>query len=208
MHGVRTICFHTMTVTNRDGQLELFDLSGHPATKPRQPSLGRFMLQIRQDQLVVAGIAGLVGLTIVFALGVERGKQLVRAERVLLAREEPLPVSEPAADKPAAKIVKPATAAPTVSVKPSAPSKLAASTKPATLVSQASRYAIQVVSYRQLQLAKRELDRLQAKGERAFLVTRNGLTVLCVGPFPTKDHAKEKLVQLQSRYQGCFLKII
>ena len=191
-----------MTVTNRDGQLELFDLSGHPAEKPRQPSLGRFMWQIRQDQLVVASIAGLIGLTIVFALGVERGKQLVRSEHTLLAREEPLPVSVPA------NIVKPATAAPTVSVKPSAPSKLAASTKPAMPVSRTSRYAIQVVSYRQLPLAKRELDRLQAKGERAIRVTRNGFTVLCVGPFPTKEHAKEKLVQLQSRYQGCFLKTI
>lgn len=204
-----------MTVTNRDGQLELFDLSGHPAAKPRPPSLGRLILQIRQDQLVVAGIAGVVGLTIVFALGVERGKQLVRSERVLLAREQPLSMSAPVADgpktsadqaakpaAPAAKTAKAATSTPTAPVKPSAPSKLAAST------SQASRYAIQVVSYRQPQLAKRELDRLQAKGERAFLVMRKGFTVLCVGPFPSKDNAKEKLVQLKDRYQGCFLKTL
>ena len=201
-----------MTATNRDGQLELFDLSGHPAAKPRQPSLGRFMLQIRQDQLVVAGIASLVGLTIVFALGVERGKQLVRSERVLLAREQTLPVSAPAADsrkaaetpvnKPAAKSAASATVSPATPVKPSTPSKLAASTSPV------SRYAVQVVSYRQPHLAKRELDRLQAKGERAFLVTRNELTVLCVGPFKTKNNAKEKLVQLKSQYQGCFLKTI
>ena len=186
-----------MTVTNHDGQLELFDLSGHPAAKLRPPSLGRLVLQIRQDQLVVASIAGLVGLTIVFALGVERGKQLVRSERVLLAREQPLPMSASAA-----KTAKPPTPAPTAPVKPSAPSRLAGST------SQASRYAIQVVSYRQPQLAKRELDRLQATGERAFLVTRKGFTVLCVGPFPSKDNAKEKLVQLTPRYQGCFLKTL
>jgi cell division septation protein DedD len=65
-----------------------------------------------------------------------------------------------------------------------------------------------VVTYRQPQLAKRELERLQAKGERAFLMSRKGLTVLCVGPFPSKDNAKEKLVQLKDRYQGCFLKTL
>jgi len=207
-----------MTVTNRDGQLELFDLSGHPTVKPRQPSLGRFVWQIRQDQLVIAGIAGLVGFTIVFALGVERGKQLVRSERVLLAREQPLPVSAPAADsrkisetpadKPAAKMAAPAAAAPTVPAKLSVSKKLAAAASPVTSGSPASRYAIQVVSYRQPHLAKRELDRLQAVGERAFLMTRNGFTVLSVGPFPSKDNAKEKLVQLKPRYQGCFLKTI
>jgi cell division septation protein DedD len=139
----------------------------------------------------------------------------VRSERVLLAREQLLSMSAPAADgreistdqeakpaAPTAKTTKPTPSAPTAPVKPSTPSKLAASTSPA------SRYAIQVVSYRQPQLAKRELDRLQAKGERAFLVTRKGFTVLCVGPFPSKDNAKEKLVQLKDRYQGCFLKTL
>ena len=185
-----------MTVRTPDGQLELFDLSGHPTTKPRPPSLGRFVLQIRQDQLVVAGIAGLVGLTMVFALGVERGKQLVRSERVVLAREEPQPPSKPAS----AKTATPEPSAAPAPVKPTPPSKVAAS-KPGV-----SRYAIQVVSYRQPRLAKRELDRLQAKGERAFLVTRKGFTVLCVGPFPSKDNAIQKLVQLKDRYQDCFLK--
>jgi len=194
-----------MTVRTPDGQLELFDLTGHPTVKPRPPSLGRLVLQIRQDQLVVAGIAGLVGFTIVFALGVERGKQLVRSERVLLAREQPPAPSGSATAIPAtptAATVKPATAAPPAPVKPSAPKTRVASASPA------SRYAIQVVSYRQPRLAKRELDRLQAKGERAFLVTRKGFTVLCVGPFPSKNNAKDKLAQLKDRYQGCFVKTL
>ena len=193
----------SMTVRTPDGQLELFDLSGHPTVKPRPPSLGRLILQIRQDQLVVAGIAGLVGLTIVFALGVERGKQLVRAERVLLAREQPPQPSAQTDVKPAASTTK--TVNPTPSAAP-APVKPSASKRRVASVSPTSRYAIQVVSYRQPQLAKRELDRLHAKGERAFLVTRKGFTVLCVGPFPSKDNAKDKLAQLKDRYQGCFVK--
>ena len=205
-----------MTVTNHEGQLELFDLSGHPTTRPRQPSLGRLVLQIRQDQLVVASIAGLVGLTVVFAFGVERGKQLVRSERVLLARQQhpqQLDASAPTGrvvsesgtaktPTPSADSTKQVPAATPSSVKPTAPSKLAAP------IPGGSRYAIQVVSYRQLQLAKREMDRLHATGERAFLVSRKGLTVLCVGPFPAKDNAKEKLVQLKDRYPGCFLRTL
>ena len=102
---------------------------------------------------------------------------------------------------PSAKTTKPSPAAAPAPSKPATQRKLAAS-------SGASRYAIQVVSYRQPLLAKRELDRLQAKGERAFLVSRKGFTVLCVGPFPSKHNAKEKLVQLKDRYQGCFLKTL
>ena len=71
-----------------------------------------------------------------------------------------------------------------------------------------SHYAVQVVSYRQPQLAKRELNRLQGLGERAFLMLRGGYAVLYVGPFPSKEHALEKLVGLKTRYQGCFLKVL
>ena len=194
-----------MTVSSPDGQLELFDLSDQPTAKPRHTTLGRLVLQIRQDQLMVAGIAGLVGLTIVFALGVERGKQIVRSERVLLARQQaPQPQTVvPAPSPSSAKTTKPAQATSPAPVKPKTPVKLAAPS-----ATSRSRYAVQVVTYRQPQLAKRELDRLQAKGERAFLMSRKGLTVLCVGPFPSKDNAQEKLVQLKDRYQGCFLKTL
>ena len=192
-----------MTVSSPDGQLELFDLSGQPTAKPRHTTLGRLVLQIRQDQLMVAGIAGLVGLTVVFALGVERGKQLVRSEAVLLARQQ-APKPQVVVPTPSsAKTTQPVTAAPATPVKPKTPVKLV--TPPAM---SGSRYAVQVVTYRQPQLAKRELERLQAKGERAFLVNRQGLTTLYVGPFPSKDNAKEKLVQLKDRYQGCFLKTL
>ena len=131
-----------MTTSNPEGhQLELFDLSGHPTTRPRQPSLGRLVLQIRQDQAVVASIAGLVGLTVVFALGVERGKQLVRSERVLLARQQSQPLetsapigrtlSETVAARtptPSVNTMKLAPASTPPSVKPTAPSQLAATT--------------------------------------------------------------------------------
>ena len=86
-------------------------------------------------------------------------------------------------------------------VKPKAtPTKLAADAP--------SRFAVQVMTARQMQLAKAELGRLQARGEKAFLVTRDGHTKVCVGPFVSKMNAVEKLTQLKMRYQDCFVRTL
>jgi cell division septation protein DedD len=59
-----------------------------------------------------------------------------------------------------------------------------------------------------MQLARRELQRLQERGERAFLVNRGQYTMVYVGPFGSRDNAREKLPQLRSRYQDCFVKTL
>jgi len=193
-------------------QLELFDLSVQPRAKVRQHTLGRLWLSVRYDQLVLAGIAGLIGVTVVFACGVERGKQLVRVERLLLVPQETKTAQvqpRPAASavnvfsSPAAASVR--TPAANSQPVPASTPKKSEPSKPAMVK---SHYAVQVVSYRQPQLAKHELNRLQGLGERAFLMLRGGYAVLYVGPFPSKEHALEKLVGLKTRYQGCFLKVL
>jgi cell division septation protein DedD len=63
-----------------------------------------------------------------------------------------------------------------------------------------------VVSYSQPQLAKQELERLTQRGEPAFLMETNQLTILCVGPFATREHAKAKLTNLRPRYRDCFVR--
>jgi cell division septation protein DedD len=65
---------------------------------------------------------------------------------------------------------------------------------------------VQVVSYTQAQRAKQELDRLHSNGEPAFLIMRNGYTVVFVGPFPSKDDALGKISGLRNRYRDCFVK--
>ena len=64
--------------TSPENQLELFDGGYQPIRPPHREVLGRFLLQLRHDQLVLAGIAGLIGLTVVFACGVERGLFILR----------------------------------------------------------------------------------------------------------------------------------
>jgi len=140
-------------------------------------------------------------MTVVFAWGVERGKQLARLERPLLrphqfdpanalraAKQDPpseAPVEKPDAVKPA-----PASPAQTAPPEDSGP----------------SRYAVQVVTYSRPQLAKSELDRLQQSGEEAFVQERQGRTVLYVGPFANIALAREKRASLKGRYQDCFVR--
>lgn len=216
-----------MSPAHDGGQLELFDVQANVSRRPRREALGRMWLQVRDDQLILGGIGGLIGLAVIFACGVERGKQLVRHERALLIREgaaeQPAPpdgnsVARSAsgrAEGAPAGIVAGSSARPPAPAKtkpPSArvaaaPAKASGGAKRSTAgQAQRSRYAVQVVTYSRPQLAKQELDRLRAKGERAFLVMRDGRTAVYVGPFPSRTNASEKLALLKSRYQDCFIR--
>lgn len=202
-----------MTPGSPERQLELFDVANQSVSRPRFDLPGRIILQCRHDQLVLWGIGVLVGVTVVFATGVERGKRLARSEHRMLARE--LPSMEAATPGASAKAPK-ASPAPQagVEVKP-APVVVPKAVKkqPSKVVAEPagkskSRYAIQVVTYRQPQLAKKEMDRLKARGEPAFLVMREGRTIVFVGPFHTRDNASQKVVSLRSHYQDCFVKTL
>lgn len=211
-----------MVPGSHESQLELFDVANRSRVAPPRETLGRLMLQMRYDQLVVASIIGLLSVTVVFACGVERGKRLVRSERMWLARQQAAatqaPVAAPVTDtvlisEARSKRVtatpkshpKP-TPAPSAAPRPKKATKVASSASEAGAVK--SRYAIQLVTYSRPHLAKREMDRLQARGERAFLVMRNGRTIVYAGPFPSKGNASEKLTRLKSRYQDCFVRTL
>ena len=199
-------------------QLELFELTHQSAPRPpHRERLGRVWLQLRHDQLVLAAMAGVIGLTIIFASGVERGKQLARTERAILARQQAAPVER--AERPAAQV----SAAPVPVTAPAAipaPATKAATTtgpvaparkqpEPAKTPRGKSRYAVQVVTFSQPKLAKQEMDRLQANGERAFLIIRDGgRTIVFVGPFPSKNNAVEKVSVLKVQYRDCFVKTL
>jgi len=189
---------------NDEGQFELFDRAA-PIAPHRGSRPGVLSLQVRADQLFLIGIGLLIGSTIVFAVGVERGKQLVRGERSLLTRPTAVSPSEAPAHSETSAVIE----APEEAV-----SATEATTEPTeTQVERAlrettPRYAIQVVTYSRPRLAQQELERLRASGEAAFLVTRNGSTVLYVGPFPSKTDAQQKRVSLKRRYHDCFVRLL
>lgn len=210
-----------MTVS-REQQLELFDVANQPASKPHRELWGRLVIQMRHDQLILAGIGSLIVLTVIFAGGVERGKELARSEqrRVLVQQPQALTPevksSKPSvvyedqkpmvAPKPQVTTEKKSVAK-TVGQNTQAPSKNELVQKKA-LVSEKSRYIIQVATYNRPNLAQQELQRIHARGERAFLILRDGRAVVNVGPFPSRDHASKKLAGLKTRYQDCFVKTL
>ncbi len=210
-----------------DAQPELFQVP-EQGLRPRNTSpLG--MLRIRHDHAVLLLIGALIGVSVTFACGVERGKLLARSERLLLAprttltsdietasdpgmvqRVPPAPAAQPQTQRASVPAIKPAmvdidSAKPSLSpVAPMAPKALPST--PAKKIVKKSRFAIQIVTYTQPKLAQRELDRLKSRGEAAFLVTKKDRVILCIGPFPSKQHAAEKLASLKRQYQDCFVR--
>ena len=196
-----------------EDQLELFDLTHQSSPQPRRDMLGRLSLHLRHDQLVLAGIAGLIASTVVFACGVERGKQLVRAERAVLAKQQPetapstSSVKSPGAVLPGTRpAVSETTSQPRETREPGPLTpKGKQPGKPAVAK---SRYAVQVVTFSQPHLAKAEIGRLKANGESAFFVMREGRISVYVGPFPSKTNAAQKVTMLRSRYRDCFVRTL
>lgn len=196
-----------------DVQLELFELPPQAPAQRSMTSLGS--LHLRADHAVLTLIVGLIGFSVVFALGVERGKQLVQAERPLWdSRASVSHDAPPAQASPDGKVRSSTTSGSSTSASDQAPTAtpraVPATEKgrvaPTKTVTNKSRFAIQVVSYTQLKLAQRELDRLKRRGEQAFLVTTQERVALLVGPFPTKTNASVKLARLRSQYQDCFIR--
>lgn len=217
---------------HQEQQLELFERPRHSATnRQRQETLGRILFQLRHDQLVLGIMACLLGVTAVFACGVERGKQIVRFERTLLAREEPATIrttaqtptlpGQPSASGNVSRSsdgslpprhIEPQRTVPSPAQAPRVKRAVKTASMPGATPAREragkSRYAIQVVTYSRAHRAKRELERLQALGERAFLVMREGRTTVYVGPFPSQTNASEKLLVLRPRYHDCFVKTL
>ena len=193
-----------------ESQLELFDVA-NAAPRPRREATGRVSLHLRYDQFILVGVAGLMVGTVVFACGIERGKQLARAERPLLPppmTTEASKPAEPAATDTSAKARPKPETTPASAPKMKTPVRVAsqAPAKTAKPAAATSHFAVQLASYSRPQLAKQELSRLQARGERAFLVIREGRTVMYAGPFPSKGHASAKVADLKRRYHDCFIR--
>jgi len=209
--------------SQQGNQLELFELTHQAAPRPQREALGRVWLQVRHDQLLLAAMAGVIGLTVIFASGVERGKQLARTERAIFARQQSAPQAaspatierterpgpQAAAAAPAPMTAPAAIATPGAKATTANPAPAQKRWEPAKTPKGKSRYAVQVVTFSQPRLAKKEMDRLQATGERAFLIIRDGgRTVVYVGPFPSKGNAVEKVSVLKTRYRDCFVKTL
>ena len=174
-------------------------------------------LRIRYDHAVLCGMVTLIGVAVVFGVGVERGKRLARSERMLVGPQlgavpaspesafsgsSVTPSAGSSADRKdaATSVLQKTTTSPAQEAAPKAPTKV---------VMGKSKYAIQVVTYSKMTLARQELKQLLGRGEQAFLIDRNdGRMVLCIGPFLTRAHASVRLSHVKQHYQDCFIRTL
>ena len=198
-------------MTESTTQFELFEGLPQDAPRPR-PVFHIGTLSVRYDHVVLVALMGLVASSVVFAVGVERGKRLARVERPLLAAP-----AGPAAKATNAASPSKSTSATASETAESGEAKAAPAQKalptpskprktPIKVADRGAKFAIQVSAYRQGIRAQEELQRLQQGGERAFLLKKSDRIVVLVGPFPSKAHASSKLANLKTRYQDCFVK--
>lgn len=147
-----------------------------------------FFRYIRNYEKIIMLIIGLVITGIIsFSLGVEKGKRLAQSTQIVPQQIKPESV-DALKNQVQPKIEKPEL------VKPSAPAD------------SPQYYTIQLASYQNTALARKEAQDLKKKGLLPLVLTKGRYTVLCVGNFTNKETARSLLSELRKRYRDCFLR--
>jgi len=153
----------------------------------------RLNLSLSYEALIIILIGAVLVASIIFSLGVERGRSLKGSDVELPAPIQPV-VAAPAPAEPITPIV---VEAPKPTLKTAeAVKKSPAADKP---------YTIQVASYKAPDFAKKEISRIKAMGYSADVIKKGGYFILCVGSFATKDAAKQTFAVMGKRYKGCMI---
>lgn len=148
----------------------------------------RLSLSLSYEALIIILIGVVLMASIIFSLGVERGRSLNSGD-----------VESPAPIQPVVAV--PAPAEPVTPVTAEAPKPL-----PKAAPTADKPYTIQVASYRTRDLAEKEISRIKATGYSADIIKKGDYFILCVGSFATKDASKQALAAMGKRYKGCLIR--
>jgi septal ring-binding cell division protein DamX len=159
-------------------QLKFFDVEKE---KPR-----RHYFIIPLDTFILSLALIVLLIIISFGLGVERGRKSVipyynsgkDTEKVLMLHKSQLVSSEIEKDKKGEKAKNTST----------------------------KKYVIQVATYKNENIAKREKKLLEKKGLPTIISQKGNYVVIYVGEYPTRKEAESKLKSLRSRYRDCFVR--
>ena len=177
-----------MELQTQETQQELFrQFSEKPKKPERLPSLSRgpkpILLNTTAEQVLFWTILLILGLCLVFFLGVLRG----RSTSVPTTK---VPVAIPAP-------------------KPSMPAFAMASQNapvpPLTVLSNKP-YTIQLVTYKRQSLADEDVSKLKRQGHTAFIIPSGDYFQVCAGQYTNKEEAKKDLATFSIRYKDCFLR--
>lgn len=191
-----------MIPTNSQKQQELFEefvirekrkgrfLGAFRFKKPLFPQ-HRLNIAISYEALII-GLIGLVLTTsIIFSLGVERGRSLEFVEAPLNVKEVQVQPAEKASEGQKQPEVKPKEQEIEKTV-PVAPAQ-----KP---------FTIQVATFRTRTLAERESSRLKNIGYSSDVLKKKELFIVCVGAYAKKELAQQTLRDLKRIYKDCYVR--
>ncbi len=178
-------------------QLEFFEeLTKLPAKRFKRfklPSVGeeKIVLKVSYEKIVLASIFFVLILTLVFSLGVERGRALRQSK----AEQEIISVVEVFQKKESQLKKEDINSAPIEKIKET------------NLKNKF--YTIQVVAYKNLSRALKERKKIEKRGLQAFILKKKkGWLSVCAGSFSDISLAKKQLLVLRKTYSDCFIKEI
>ncbi len=141
----------------------------------------RLNLSLSYEVLIIILIGAVLVASIIFSLGVERGRSLNAGDVELPAPIQPV-------------VPVPAPVEPVVAEAPKTP---VAVDKP---------YTIQVASYKTRDIADKEIPKIRAMGYSADIMKKGDYFILCAGSFATKDAAKQAVAAIEKKYKGCMIR--
>jgi hypothetical protein len=160
----------------------------------------RARLTLTLDKIILLVLVNITAGVFVFSLGIERGINLAK---------------EPSASAPAAALAvqvnEPDSAETNLTDKTAAVSPDAEPVSQVVVPAGGKSFTIQLVTYKNEKLARREADNLTAKGHRVFVIPSGKYFQVCIEIFEEKAQASRKLSELQADgyqklYQGAFVR--
>lgn len=152
----------------------------------------RLTFSFSYETLIIALIGVVLSASILFSLGVERGRSLefssAISSPVAVQPVTETTVSEIKISPVNAVIEQPAEVQKEATVKPDKP------------------FTIQVASYKTRDLAEKELTRLKKKGYSSDILKKGDYFILCVGSYAKKELANQALPYWERQYKGCIVR--
>ena len=199
-------------------QQELFEeFSKESKRVERIPPLARtqkpILFSTTLEHLLLAGIALVLALCLVFFLGVLRGKSLsskmvpIAAVRPVVSSPAPQalrPAPAPVAVQP--RSINPATPVANAVAKTQIPAQSRTSLAAAAQNASAKPYTIQLVTHKKRDIAENEAASLKRSGFYSFIMTSGEYYLVCVGQYASKEEAKKDLHFFNGKFKDCFLR--
>jgi hypothetical protein len=185
---------------NRQVQKELFeDFVSHGKTKHPKGLFNqkpKFSVVLYFEHIIFIAIGFVVLSALIFSIGVERGKSLIQAPRLVDIQ-----------DKINSELIQEAPKDITVNEQESI-QRVEEIPSEAVSSEVVTAYTVQIASYTKKDTAEAYADRLKEQGLDAFTLEKGDYYIVCIGRFADKQKAESEMKTLRRTYHDCLVRKI